>query len=209
VTTPGANAAPFPGFDVLAQAQTWDEVTRRTVLARLEDPAGGGLFTPAQRATAEALFDQLLGQHHDPRVPVVAMVEQRLADGETDGWHFEDMPVDGPAFLDTMAGLDADASEQHGQPFAVLAPEQQATLVQAVRDISTGEGDTRWRGLPADHVWSLWTRYGCTAFYSHPWAWNEIGFGGPAYPRGYKNMGLDAREPWEVSGPVPPSAGRA
>ena len=40
------------------------------------------------------------------------------------------------------------------------------------------------------------------AFYSHPWAWNEIGFGGPAYPRGYARFGsphLDGgeREAWE------------
>jgi hypothetical protein len=41
-------------------------------------------------------------------------------------------------------------------------------------------------------------RYACAAFYSHPWAWNEIGFGGPAYPRGYENIGLDKREHWEV-----------
>jgi hypothetical protein len=41
-------------------------------------------------------------------------------------------------------------------------------------------------------------RYACSAFYSHPWAWNEIGFGGPAYPRGYKYLALGAREPWEV-----------
>jgi hypothetical protein len=47
-------------------------------------------------------------------------------------------------------------------------------------------------------VWSLWTRYACTAFYSHPAAWNEIGFAGPAYPRGYKNTGVDRREPFEV-----------
>ena len=45
----------------------------------------------------------------------------------------------------------------------------------------------------------LWMRYACTAFYSHPSAWNEIGFGGPAYPRGYKNIGLGRREPWEVA----------
>ena len=50
----------------------------------------------------------------------------------------------------------------------------------------------------AGHLWSLWTRYACTAFYSHPWAWNEMGFGGPAYPRGYKNMGIDRREGWEL-----------
>ena len=42
-------------------------------------------------------------------------------------------------------------------------------------------------------------RYACTAFYSHPWAWNEIGFGGPAYPTGYKNLGVERREPWEVA----------
>jgi hypothetical protein len=59
-------------------------------------------------------------------------------------------------------------------------------------------GDAGWHGLNASRVWSLWTRYACTAFYSHPWAWNEIGFSGPAFPRGYKNAGLDSREPFEV-----------
>jgi hypothetical protein len=44
------------------------------------------------------------------------------------------------------------------------------------------------------------------AFYSHPWAWNEIGFGGPAYPRGYMRLGgpglpdSAAREPFETPG---------
>ncbi len=65
--------------------------------------------------------------------------------------------------------------------------------VQSVQDQI---GD-RWRGLPARHLWNLWTRYACAAFYAHPWAWNEIGFGGPAYPRGYKNIGFDRRESWE------------
>ena len=64
-------------------------------------------------------------------------------------------------------------------------------LVQAVQDAA------KWHGFDAGHLWSLWTRYACTAFYSHPWAWNEMGFGGPAYPRGYKNMGIDRREDWE------------
>ena len=42
-------------------------------------------------------------------------------------------------------------------------------------------------------------RYACAAFYSHPWAWNEMGFGGPAYPVGYANLGLGRREHWEVA----------
>ena len=39
------------------------------------------------------------------------------------------------------------------------------------------------------------------AFYSHPWAWNEIGFGGPAYPRGFMRLGpTSTREPFERRG---------
>ena len=53
-------------------------------------------------------------------------------------------------------------------------------------------------GRSAKHVWSLWTRYACTAFYAQPVAWAEIGFPGPAYPRGYKNAGVDSLEPLEV-----------
>ena len=75
--------------------------------------------------------------------------------------------------------------------FHRLTLEQQGQLVQAVQDAD------EWHGFNAEHLWSLWTRYACTAFYSHPWAWNEMGFGGPAYPRGYKNMGIDRREEWE------------
>ena len=31
----------------------------------------------------------------------------------------------------------------------------------------------------------------------------RIGFPGPAYPRGYKNAGVDAREPYEVADAYP------
>jgi hypothetical protein len=43
-------------------------------------------------------------------------------------------------------------------------------------------------------------RAALSEFYSHPWAFNEIGFGGPAYPRGYMRMGVGdhvGREPHE------------
>jgi hypothetical protein len=40
-----------------------------------------------------------------------------------------------------------------------------------------------------------------SAFYSHPWACYEIGFGGPAYPRGYMRLGgVGPREPFETTG---------
>jgi hypothetical protein len=54
-----------------------------------------------------------------------------------------------------------------------------------------------WDELPPNRAWSVVTRDILSAFYSHPWAWNEIGFGGPAYPRGYARLGRGQRESWE------------
>ena len=104
------------------------------------------------------------------------------------------MPEDGEAWRRSLAALDADvAAAAPGGDFAGLDVGEQNRPARGGPD---HEGD--WHGMPAGTVFDLWLRYACTAFYSHPWAWNEIGFGGPAYPRGYKNAGLDKREPWEV-----------
>jgi hypothetical protein len=196
----------FPGFDVLDEVHRWDDVTAGVVLSRLAPTVDLSFFTLAENGCATALMDLLLAQDGEPRVPVVAMVDARLAAGETDGWHYDDMPPDGEAWRHSLAALDEDAGELAGRVFARLEREQQAALVQRVQDL--GSDGKSWHDLPAKHVWSLWTRYACAAYYAHPWAWNEMGFPGPAYPRGYKNTGVDARERFEVadgdrSDPVP------
>ncbi|HEX3841760.1 MAG TPA: gluconate 2-dehydrogenase subunit 3 family protein [Acidimicrobiales bacterium] len=190
--TPGDHGR-FPEFDVLDEVHRWDDVTAGVVLARLGSYADFSFFSPSEQATADALLDQLLAQRDEPKVPVLPMLDRRLALGETDGWRFEDMPDDPEAWRVTLAALEEDAHTRLGRSFHQLGWEQQGRLVQAVNESST------WHGMEGSHVWSLWTRYACAAFYSHPWAWNEIGFSGPAYPRGYKALGVDQREAWETS----------
>lgn len=183
----------FPGFDVLDQVEHWDELTARVVLARLDLVTSCAFFSEIEQPIAAALFDQLLYQFDEPKVPVLALVDRRLALGQTDGWHHEDLPEDALAWHLTLGALDDDAHATFNASFPQLTREQQATLLQAIQKSDC------WRGLPTKHVWSLWTRYAATAFYSHPWAWNEIGFGGPSYPRGYGALGNGQREHWEVA----------
>lgn len=189
-TTPG-NRGRFGGYDVLGEAPRWDLRTAAVVLARLSPAPTLSFFDAAEEPTARALLDLLVGQHEEPKVPVTELVDARLAAGETDGWRYDDMPEDGEAWKRSIAALNEQAREHYGAVFHKLRREEQAALVQEVQDADT------WRSFDAAHLWSLWTRYACAAFYSHPWAWNEIGFGGPAYPRGYKNLGLGRKEPWE------------
>jgi gluconate 2-dehydrogenase subunit 3-like protein len=194
-SAPGAWDGRFPGFDAAAQAGHWDPVTADVVLARLQAPQDLAFFTPAEYAIATALCDQLLGQNESEPIPVAGLIDMRLADGQTDGWRYADMPEDGQAWRDTLRYLDEDAHDLFSCGFAQCGPADQRAIIQTVQD--TGSKD--WHGLNAAHVWSLWTRYACTAFYAHPRVWNEIGFPGPAYPRGYKNPGVGKREPFEVA----------
>jgi len=187
----------FPGFDALGQARHWDRVTAEVVTARVGSPPATKFFSGTEEACARALLNLLTGQREpdgDLAVPVLEMVDARLGAGQTDGWRYADMPEDGQAWRDTLAYLDADADRRCGASFAAAAEAGQVAVVQAVQDLKSGD----WHGLPAAHVWSLWTRYACTAFYAHPFAWAEIGFPGPAYPRGYKNAGVGKLEPFEV-----------
>jgi len=188
----------FPGFDVLDQSSHWDPVTTGVILDRVGMAPDIRFFTPTEQGIATALCDALLAQDDDTnpesRVPIVNLIDARLAEQQTDGWHYHDMPADGQAWRDTLAALDTDAKERFGTGFATCPNRHQASLIQAVQD----RGAYQWHDLNAKHVWSLWTRYACTAFYSHPSAWNEMGFPGPAYPRGYKNAGVDKLEPFEV-----------
>lgn len=193
-TTPGSAPQRFPHYDVVGQVHTWDDVTKGVVLARLGPPQPLAFFTPEEEPTARALVDRLLAQDDEPRVPVLEVIDQRLVTRRGDGYRYQDMPEDWEAWRRSLSALEADARRAEGRPFSDLGTQQQKDIIEDVRQL-----DDDWHGMPSGRVFSLWLRYACEAFYSHPWSWNEIGFGGPAYPRGYKNLGIGRREPWEES----------
>ena len=83
----------------------------------------------------------------------------------------------------------------------VLAQDAEPRIpVLAMVDAKLHEGRLDGLEIDASSAWSVVMRGALAAFYSHPWAWNEIGFGGPAYPRGYMRLqvGHAGREPSEA-----------
>ena len=69
--------------------------------------------------------------------------------------------------------------------------------MHAVQD---GDVDpAHWQGIDARHFFThVLLKRVAGLYYTHPDAWNEIGFGGPASPRGYVRLGFDERDPWEA-----------
>jgi hypothetical protein len=191
-TTPGGYGR-YPDFDVLEQAGHWDEATRRVVLDRVERLPSIRLFDEREAATLGAFCDTVLAQHSEPRIPVLAMVDEKLFTNQLDGYRHADMPSDQQTWRQVARCLDEEARALRADDFASAS--------QGIRDTIVGrfaEGDLEWEGFPVEKAWSVVMRMVLGAFYSHPWAWNEIGFGGPAYPRGFARLGAGQREHWET-----------
>ena len=181
----------YPDYDVLSQASHWDEATRAAVLGRVAEVPPPRFFDATEAATLRAFCDVATGQDSEPRIPVLEMVDAKFAAGRLDGFRFHDMPEDPQTWRAVAAHLDESAGEAGHKSFAA-APEQ--ARIELVDRFARGELD--WP-LPVSRAWSVVMRAVIAAFYSHPWAWNEIGFGGPAYPRGYARLGPGQRDHWE------------
>jgi hypothetical protein len=107
------------------------------------------------------------------------------------------MPPHEVAWIWGLEGLDQTAHALYGQRFVELEGDRQDAVLRTIRD-GDPPGEI-WERLPAKRWWThIAIRQIVGTYYAHPFAWDEIGFGGPAYPRGYASLNFGAPEPWEA-----------
>jgi hypothetical protein len=191
----------YPDYDVFDAASTWDGATAKVIEQRMTKGSRHlSFFTANEEATVRAFCDVVTAQDGEPRVPVVELVDEKLSAGRLDGYQYEDMPDDRDTWRIVLRGLDETARERYASAdFAALDSEAREAVIAQLSEGSL-HGDA-WDVLNVKRAFSVCMRAVLAEFYSHPWAWNEIGFGGPAYPRGYMRLGpLAVREPFEKRG---------
>ena len=188
----------YPDYDVLEQVDHWDDVTRRVVLDRLNAVPPFRFFSRDEVDTLKAFCDVVTAQDAEPRIPVLSYIDEKLDSGVGDGYQYHDLPGDGEVWRLLARGLDEEALKNSFASFDAAPLEAQVGIVHRLSKAELHGG--AWETVNVGRVWKVVMRYVVQAYYSHPWAWNEIGFGGPAYPRGYGAFGskhLGDRESWE------------
>ncbi len=191
----------FPGYDVLDKRHTlsWNEATRRVVNDRLAVHPGPRFFNEAEWMALQAVCARILPQPSDrPPVPIAAYVDDKMFGHKIDGYRAAPLLPQGEAWQAALAALDAVSQERHGRLFHELeAPAQDALLAAMQKGELSGP---LWRGMPPEMFFAKRVLHDVTsAYYAHPTAWSEMGFGGPAAPRGYVRLDADQHDPWEAA----------
>jgi Gluconate 2-dehydrogenase subunit 3 len=198
---PCAQPGYYPGFQTLSQQAFWDEATRKVVLARVQQVPPIRFFTPEEAQLMQAVCDRLLPQDDRDeahKIPVVNYIDERLYSGRIDGYRFEDMPPDHEAHRLGLQAIAAIAQHMYNRPFIQLGQREQDQVLQSIHDCNPPAGEDIWKKMSVQRFWMLLMQDVVDAYYAHPYAWDEIGFGGPAYPRGYMRLEGGKPEPWEV-----------
>lgn len=191
--------ARYRGYDVLAKWRTpsFDDVTRAVLSRRLRDVPQRRFFTEPEIDLLDAIILRLAPSFSDKPPPIALWIDAQLHQNRSEGYRREGAPPLQDHWRRGLRAIDGEARIVFGAPFAALSGDNEdATLRRA----QLGEVDrTLWAGLdPAGFFSNVLLKTVVGLAYAHPAAWNDIGYGGPASPRGYVRLGFDKRDPWEA-----------
>lgn len=191
---------PYIDYDVLAKQDTpsWDEQTREVVNKRLTDLPTRRFFSEVEWLTLEAVCARLVPQpERSNPIPIVPWIDEKLHHNWRDGYRYDDMPPLREAWRHGLQGIDQESERRFGAPFRSLAGAEQETVLRAIQAGEVMGG--AWAHLPAERFFTtVLLKEVVGEYYAHPAAWSEVGFGGPASPRGYVRLGVNQRDSWEA-----------
>jgi hypothetical protein len=191
----------YAGFSTLSQSPFWDDATRKTVAERVEEPPARRFFSEGEWKFWEAVFDHLIPQTDrtsERRIPILPTLDARLYENRTVGYRFESMPHDREVYILGIEAINAESQARFNGDFIYLGHWQQEKVLKAIHDRRPKAGGAIWKRMSIHRFWQMIMSDAIEAYYAHPWAWDEIGFGGPAYPRAYTRLERGEPEPWEV-----------
>jgi hypothetical protein len=190
----------YPGYDVLEKwrGPSWNEQTREVVSRRLAETPPRRFFDEMEWVTLLAVCERVMPQpdRAEP-VPIAPFIDARLHEGEGTGTRYASLPQERDCWRRGLAAIEAEARERFSRAFHRLEPAEQDVVLHAMEDETVVA--PAWKDLPSRaFMRHVLLREVVGIYYAHPAAWSEIGFGGPASPRGYVRLDANRRDPWEA-----------
>jgi hypothetical protein len=189
----------YPTFDVMEESMKWDVHTKTIVNARLIREHAYGYVTVVEAETLRAWCSLLMDDHRGEIIQyVINHIDQVLSENRGEGHRKVDTPPLRLLLRQGLKAIDETGWIANSQPFFQLDETNQRSIMLQISNDSYPP-TKNWGGIPQKILFQKLLQLCVEAYYAHPLVWSEIGFGGPAYPRGYALHRPDQLESWEAA----------
>ncbi|WP_366923158.1 gluconate 2-dehydrogenase subunit 3 family protein [Metallumcola ferriviriculae] len=188
----------YKGFNVLDEKKEWDQHTEEIVLKRLGPFAAPKFLLPEEKEMLKAIASHLI---YDDRKEILEFVINHTDESLTSPVGEGERKPDAPPLKDLirwgLKALDNAARGQFDCSFVELNAGQQFEMVAALQKAKAYLVPD-WQQIPQKELFKKLASLIVSAYYAHPTIWSEIGYAGPAYPRGYVRLEFGLTDPWEA-----------
>lgn len=188
----------YSSFDVMEYVDEWDSHTKEVVRKRLGPFPQNKFFTSKEAQCVTKIAGHLT---YDDDESILAWVVHHF-DGKLVGDIGESQrkygtPRERDLVREGLKAVDECAKKVYGKDFMSLGSAEQLDLLTALQN-GLAPDVPQWSKVPQKEFFKKLVEIIISAYYSHPSVWSQIGYGGPAYPRGYIRVELGVTDPWEA-----------
>ncbi|MDD9270865.1 gluconate 2-dehydrogenase subunit 3 family protein [Paenibacillus sp. GCM10023248] len=192
------NQSHYPSYNVMDEQNEWDAHTRSIVNARLLRENHYRYITPLEAETLRAWCSLLMDDSRGDIIGyVLSHIDDVLAKGQGEGNREKNVPEIRTLVRNGLEAIDETGWIHSSKPFFELDSANKRLIMQQIAS-NEYPNTEKWDGVPQKALFQKLLQLSIEAYYSHPLIWSEIGYGGPAYPRGYFRADLGHLDPWEA-----------
>lgn len=188
----------YPSYNVLENQAHWDEHTRAIVEKRLVRERDYLFISIIEAENLRAWCSLLMDDSRGEIIQyVLCHIDESLSQNKGEGQRKAGTPHARELIRKGIKAIEHAALMQNSQPFFQLKEAEQKQMMTRISEGNLPHTKL-WEGIPQKEFFQKLLTLSVEAYYSHPKIWSEIGYGGPAYPRGYVRAHLGQLDPWEA-----------
>lgn len=191
----------YPSFNVMDERKAWDDHTRSIVESRLNIAKNTYQFLSPDEAVLLELISSVLmdDDRKDIILYIVRHMDETLYASIGESQRKPGIPEAKILIRDGLKKLEeyAYAQTDNNKSFRQLTDTDHKKLLEHVSK-GTAQPDSVWATAHQKDFFQKILQLTIEAYCSHPTIWSEIGYAGPAYPRGYVRADIGHLDPWEA-----------
>lgn len=180
-------------YDALKRSDRWDEETQRSIKERIANEIGENIsyefLTQQEGEILEFIVDALIPQKKDQAYIKLSEIIDKQLLNDVKKVRYGQNPWPREFYRKGLADFAKRAKEIFGKPVEDFSASQLENYIEEI-----------FKNNPSDFLRKFLRQVlsdATSVFFSHPAAWNEIGFPGPAYPEGYPFLECEKAFDWE------------